>query len=650
MQLKRGLPRESCDFCHRRKVKCDRSLRARQGLASCSQCALRQGPCILNDPAERRTRRGGHQAAHGGSAGPTLGDGGSRMARIDITPGDNPAAVSSASASQLEPVLPLQEAPSTLIQYTDDMFGEDFLGLSRDNIFFLDQVFMGDGAGSLEWLGQAQETHQDTQASPTGDDQTGNDKPQSQCQTEQFEQFPWLDSVVGSKNAFTTALHCYFKFAAPWLPILLEDAFWQDYHNGRCSQILASAIACRGMPYTTVPDKWNLQQRFAHDFREAFLGAQSISSNDGTIRLDDLEALALMINFEYEDSNTPPLHSNLGRLFLRHESLVMMTLQFRIQDRVSTGTDSLVALARARERRVLLYWHVYGLDAFNCLDRKQISLVPDKDASDKDTLPQSEARDFLDAIFELAVIARSILQKLGNNSAKRRGAEPNDVHDIYALINQWRNHTCPRHLRRYEETPGIVTTHDNNNGHSTEMQRHINLHRAVLWALEINCLMQVECFVSDYGINDTGDLRAEMTTMRVEYECLRALNDMMAICRWVDMHAVCDEDGKQHSLIDLAPLALRNVCAGLCYWACQRGIKSTQLPSTKTPVAPVGSNGSSMNSQKHPAQAYIENAQLLRDAASKATSQKDTADVLDRLDKQIASLKAVLGDVLGANE
>lgn len=640
MQLKRGLPRESCDFCHRRKVKCDRSLRARQGLASCSQCTLRQGPCILNDPTERRTRRRGRQAAHGGSAGVTLGDGGSRMARVDITEGDNPAAVPFASTSQLEPPLPLEEDPSTLIQYPDDMFGENFLGLSRDNIFFLDQVFMGDGAGSFEWLGQAQDAHRDTQASTSGDDQTRNDELPAQSQTEQLQQFPWMDSVVDSNDTFTTALHCYFKFAAPWLPILLEDAFWQDYHNGRCSHILASAIACRGMPFTTVPDKWNLQQRFAHDFREAFLGAQSIASNDGTIRLDDLEALALMVNFNYEDSNSPPLHSNLGRLFLRHESLVMMTLQFCIQDRVSTGTDSLVALSRARERRVLLYWHVYGLDAFNCLDRKQISLIPDKDAIYKDTLPQTEARDFLDAVFELAVIARSILQQLGNNSARRRGIESNDVHDVYGQIYQWRNHTCPRHLRRYEGSPGIVMTHDNN-GHSTETQRHINLHRAVLWALEINCLMQVECFVSEFGIKESGDLRAEMTTSRVDYECLRALNDMMAICSWIDLHAICDEYGKQHSLIDLAPLALRNVCAGLCYWACQRGIKSIQLSSTK---APVDREGPRINNQKHPAHAYIENAQLLRNAAGKATSHRDTADILERLDKQMAVLKVELDD------
>lgn len=629
MRLKRGLPRESCDFCHRRKVKCDRSLRARQGLDSCSQCTLRQGPCILNDPTETRTQRRRRDAAHGGNSG-----GGSRV----NAPEEDNLAIPTASASQLEPLLPLEDDPSALIQCNGDMFAENFLGLSRDNIFFLDQVFMGDGIGSIEWLGEAQDAHQDGQGSTTSGGRS-HDEPPEKDRVEECEQLPWPNSVADSDTAFTAAIHCYFKFAAPWLPIVLEDAFWQDYHNGRCSHVLACAIACCGMPFTTVPDKWSLQQRFANDFREAFLGAQSTAPNDGTIKLDDLEALALMVNFEYEDTNSSPLHSNLGKLFLRHESLVMMTLQFKIQDRVSTGPDSSATLARARERRVLLYWHVYGLDAFHCLDRKQISLIPDGDASDKDNFPQHEARDFLDAVFELAVIARKILQKLCSNSAKRCGIEPNDVYDAYAQVYQWRNHACPPHLRRYESSSGTVTTRDNNPCQSTEMQRYINLHRAVLWALEINCLMQIECYVSDFGIKDNGDLRAEMIAARVEYESLRALNDMIAISRWIDPHAICDEDGKQKSLIDLAPLALRNPCAGLCFWACQRGIQATQISRTGIPL---GRRGHPGNVQKHPAHAYLESARLLRDSAAKATSHRDTADILERLDKQIAWLQAEL--------
>ncbi|KAB8223444.1 hypothetical protein BDV33DRAFT_167051 [Aspergillus novoparasiticus] len=388
------------------------------------------------------------------------------------------------------------------------------------------------------------------------------------------------------------------------------------------------------MPFTTVPDKWDLQQHFARDFRAAFLKAQTVSSNDSTARLDDLEALALMANFEYEKTDSPPLHSNLGGLFLRHESLVMMMLQYRVQDRVFTGPSSSVMLSRARERRVLLHWHVYGLDAFHCLDRKQISLIPDTDPRDEDSFSQHGARDFLDAVLGLAVIARKLLLQLCSNAAKRHGIEPNDVHDGYARISQWRNSTCPTHLRRCERSPEIVATSDNNTGHSAELQRHIHLHRAVLWALEINCLMQIESFVSDFGLRDNGSLLAEVTTARIEYESLRALNDMVAICRWIDEHPICEEDGKQRSLVDLAPLALRNVCAGLCLWTCQRSI-SSQFPSMR---ASFGRRLMPTDGQKHPSQAQLESARLLRETAAKATSHRDTVGVLERLDKQIALL------------
>lgn len=560
------------------------------------------------------------------------------------------AAAPFASATQLEPLLPQEDDHSALLQYPDNMFADSFLGLSDDNIFFLDQVFMDDSGGSTERLGQGQGTKPDSHASIISDGQPSNNEQRARMDVEQSQQSPWLGSAAYSDTAFTAALHCYFKFAAPWMPILIEDAFWQDYHNGLCSHILASAIACCGAPFTSGPDKWNLQQRFARDFREAFLSARSSASDDGTIRLDELEALALMVNFEYEDADSPPLHANLGRLFLKHESLVMMMLQSRIQDHVATGPDKTTMLARARERRVLLYWHVYGLDAFHCLDRKQVSLVS---ASDNESIPQHEAKDYLDAVLGLAMIARNILQKLCSNSAKRSGIEPNDVQDIYAQIYHWRDHICPPHLRRHEESPGILASRNTIEDHSVEMRRHIQLHRAVLWALEINCLMQVECFVSDFGIKHNDHLRAEMTTARVEYESLRALTDMIAICRWTDMHDTRDEDGKQHSLIDLAPLALRNACAGLCFWTCQRGIETSHRGSSSpiqysNPQARHNRKEARIDCGKQPIHAHIENAQVLRDAAAKATSHRDTVDVLKRLDKEIALLKAELDDVSGA--
>jgi hypothetical protein len=125
------------------------------------------------------------------------------------------------------------------------------------------------------------------------------------------------------------------------------------------------------MPFTEVPDKWNLQQRLAAAFRERHLSARSNTCDNDTIRLDDLEALALMINFDYDDSAGPPLLSNLGRLFLTHA-----------------------------------YWHTYGLDAFHCLDKKQMSRIPNNDVGSSEKLSLHETKDYFNALLALAVIAR----------------------------------------------------------------------------------------------------------------------------------------------------------------------------------------------------------------------------------------------------
>ncbi len=299
---------------------------------------------------------------------------------------------------------------------------------------------------------------------------------------------------------------------------------------------------------------------------------------------------------------------------------------------------------------MLLYWHVYGLDAFHCLDRKQISHIPDNDTNRSEILPQHDSRDYLDAILALAIIARKIVQTLCSSTAKRQGVEPKDVHNLYEQINHWRNSSCPRHLQRREDStgkPAIVNLEDSNAG---EIKNHTQLRRAALWALEINCLLQIECCVSDYGIQDGRGLEAEATAIRVEFESVRALNDMINICRWMEEHEVRDQDDQQHSLPDLAPYILRNTCAGTCFWSCQRGIEISRrgLPSLLQ-SSHSGAHGprrdSGADGKKGHINTYAETAQLLRDVVATATSHKDTVRVLQRLDQQRHMLMAALGDI-----
>ena len=54
--LKRGLKRRSCDFCFRRKVRCDWSSRKSDGHGRCSHCELRQISCTTTDLASGRGR------------------------------------------------------------------------------------------------------------------------------------------------------------------------------------------------------------------------------------------------------------------------------------------------------------------------------------------------------------------------------------------------------------------------------------------------------------------------------------------------------------------------------------------------------------------------------------------------------------------
>ncbi|KAJ9605300.1 hypothetical protein H2200_009957 [Cladophialophora chaetospira] len=631
MPLKRGLEREACDL----------SLRVTEGQAACSQCARREESCRLDDSDDIRVQRRRRV-----SAGVVVKD--------TIVEGSQPcpdlSAATFARVSQVQSH-PAEDANVAPSQYQDDLFMDDTFDLSLDNILFLDQIFMGD-SGPAEWSSSLLVSNEQDPPS-TVDNEPANTQGQHEqsnaSSAEATDLFPW-PSDLSDPTILTAALRSYFNFAASFLSIILEDAFWQDYHAGRCSQALVYAIACRGLPFTTATKEWDLQRRLAWKFREAFLQARSSASDDGMIRLDDLEALALMIGFEYEEAGSPPLHSSLGRLFLTHESLVLMTLQSRICDRTSTGSDPSAILTRAGERRALLYWHVYGLDAFHCLDRKQVSYIPDDDANRSAILPQHEAKSYFDAILALAIIARKTVQTLCSPAAKRRGVESKDVYVLYEELYHWRDNSCPEHLRRHEGGGGRLANENLGSPNANVSKKHIQLHRAVLWALEIDYLLQIEDCVSRYGIQDSTSLEAETIAIRVEYESVRALTDMIDICRWMKQHEIRGVEDKRHSLIDLAPSPLRNVCAGLCFWSCQRGIEFCRrdpltLLQCSSAGAHTGGDHARINRKRRHVKTYTDAARLLRDAVATAISHHDTSRVVERLDKQRALLETELDNM-----
>ena len=636
MALKRGSERESCDFCHRRKVKCDRRVRARQGIDSCTQCAARPAECLLDDSDDIRLRRRRIHHAPNDSLDVTQGLGSPSSGTAISTQQPTPSSLYEQSVDTTA----VEDPNGILPSYMSDLFTNEFFTLSDDSMFFLDQVFADDLASSIAIPTTDQHTPPPTQTSLTE-----NDRPPAILI---YDNYFYSSLQYGPEQDYLKpAVTAYFELAAPYLPILLEDAFWNDYNAGSCSPTLIYAIACRGMCYINLDlgDKWDLQQKLALVFRESFLTARSTASDDGVVPLDDLEALALMVDFEYESTESEATQANLGRLFLKHESLVLMMLQSR--SRTGSGTpDTPSALARAEERWMLLYWHVYGLDAFHCLDRKQISHIPGDSAGGDEVLRHLNVKGYFDAILALAIIARKTARLLCGAAARRKGVDPDAVNTLYDLLRQWRSTECPPNLRMSRDGAGNMSSIDAAASAITPATRHDHLHRTVLWALELNCLMQIESCYSAYGMQPDTGMRAEATVARIEYESLRALQDISEATPFLVQHMSVDKHGVQRSVVDLAPVLLRNVFAGMCNWSCERGIRLCCIVQPTADSRRGESSTPRGRSKEGPrgaierVQAYIKTAETLRNMVATASSYKDTANILRGLDERRASLES----------
>ncbi|KAL1898501.1 hypothetical protein Sste5346_003405 [Sporothrix stenoceras] len=839
MRLRRGMVRESCDFCHRRKIKCDRLSRNDLGHTACSQCSLRSVECCMDDSDDirlkgrcrqtlspailppssaiqtpttsvRRTLRHkgvGQGVGQGPSpqsplaarTGGSLATAASPVSTISLSSMDETANYSRPQHQHISPAIPTPSlatpvsmnlevnhvdtvdgllsqtqtqtsglsyntinttssintisssinAPPSSSMTEDLMFLDDPFHLNADSIFFLDQIFTGypDGpayGSAPSWPNmssssdlqplvlnplQQQSMQQTVQPTQPMDSNTSQQPQQYQQQEQQsspqppqppqpsqsqqqreysqpppqqpegsrdggYDPPPWTRCGL-DKTTFLDALRAYFSYTTLYLPILLEDAFWQDYHAGRCSLSIIYAVACRGLPFAFPPTPtldrkliWSQQQRVAEQFREAFFAAQlSANKNRGRVRLDDLEALALMVQFKYREvpdnaesrgSSLSQLHAHLAGLYLTHDSLVLMTMQSGIdvpEDPASqlpshtttatSSTDPTAPLARLNDRRTLLFWHVYGLDSFHCLDKKTLSRIPDCNhhlllpvsctlsAPAAMTSPKNlpniprhpeEARGYLDAVLDLAVIARKALVTLSNATARRSGIRADKLEAVYAMLGQWQRTTCPPHLRRQKDAQGQLSMAVGADG------GQIQLHRAVVWILEINCYLQIEDCVAEYGIYEdakqkTPSLDRETLALRVEAETVRQLRDSVEIARSILAYDKSSRKGTTFSLPDLGTSIVRDCCYGLSQWASFRGQEKLKYPprAMQGRAAAASENESAI---KHKIMAtYLEAATVLRDAAATAVSHADTQAYIDNLDTRIDALTAAMEEI-----
>ncbi|KAJ6440232.1 aldehyde reductase [Purpureocillium lavendulum] len=644
MQLKRGVERESCDFCHRRKIKCDRALRMDQGQDGCSQCSLRQLTCCLDDSDDVRIRNKRRQpdgspaqAAQRddrlrtrSSARHLLHDDNASNAQQHLS--THTRAPSLPSPFDAETVSLLDDSPPDLLFLTNP------LELSLDAGLFLDHIFMEEPAlppcpsPSATVAAQLPLSH--PPATQPLNEHTG--------QNDAGRQDPWISCGLDSVT-FNDALHAYFDLAALCMPVLLEDAFWEDYRAGTCSPCLVFAVACRGMPFIEAPGKWDIQQRLAGNFRDAFFEAQRRPAGQTPTRLDDLEALAIMLHFKYSDADRSSLDEHFENLFLTHDSLVLMMLRSAAGGALAQAPDTPAATTRANDRRKLLFWHVYGLDAFNNMDYQTVSRIADSDADAPPDLLQAQSASYLDTILALAVIARRIMQRLCTVTTRRRGVKAEDVASLYDELAHWRQNRCAGQLQRPRHSPVDSLPIDSMRSCRARTVSNLgDLHRAVAWLLEINCSMQIENLVDQYGIQDAATLSSVAVSHRVEYESLRAVDQVADMSSWLAQIRLHGEEGKTHSLIDLAPSILRDVCKGLCVWTCLRATKLLQQQSQEDTLgahrAPYDGSQRATMSINNRVASYRRVATSLRDAVASAVSHSDTGQIVAFLDEQIAAL------------
>ncbi|KAG2414319.1 hypothetical protein HFD88_003510 [Aspergillus terreus] len=609
MSLKRGLERESCDFCFRRKVKCDRTSRAREGHAACSQCDLRQRPCTLDSDdvrIHRRRRISPNSADLEGRSlvstllEPSLNDRGlGGNTSLPLSPQTTLVATSNPDPNTVSPL----HASTSESLWTDLDFE-----LNLESVSFLNEVFMQDFAPS--------ETIAHIDGPSDASPQNVNEIMDGATANRSSYEIQGIDF-----STLEAALTAYFNFASLVLPIIPRDALMADYQSRRSSPALIFAVACRGCPFLPVSDKWNLQQQFAFGFRRAFLEAQTNATPAQTIRLDDIEALALMVGFDYEsDGDTATaLHSQLGALFLTHRSLVLMTLQYQI--------FCPPTLEKAPERKALLLWHVYGLDAFYCLGHGLMSQIQQEDieaVNPPESFTGRETRSYLDTMLSLATIARGITRKICSPGAKRKGIKLQDVDNLYEQLSRWRQDSCPSRLRFTGDINSDSAERDSRSSHTINKNL---LHRTVISLLQLNCYMEIERCL-DVGIQEQASAEGEALELRIRYETLKAANQIFQTFQYMETV----EDRGQYSLVDLSPGILRNMCCGAAYWFCNHAQKLLHQQA----------RDDSKDLSRQRAEDYMKKAAKLRDTAAKAVSHMDTAQAVRQVDEQLNALKELV--------
>jgi hypothetical protein len=466
--------------------------------------------------------------------------------------------------------------------------------------------------------------------------------------TRTLESF-YEDSGVDA-SIIRAAIEAYFDLASLALPVLLQYAFMTDYRLQAASPALVYAVACRGCPFLPIAQKWSVQQQLASQFRRVLLEARAATGDEQVIRLDDLEALALMVDFAYEavEDTAISMHSQLGKLFLTHDSLVLLTLQYKILGHAFLPTGSTVLLHSAEERKRLLFWHVYGKDAFRTLERKFPSRIRDDHLKKREKLPLHEAGTYLDAILALAIIARKTRYTLERSTAKCIKALHDELIELYAQLKEWRK-ALPPHLQNCTKEDNVLLIgHDGG-----KPSQAFLLQRNVLLFLEHNCYMQIKAWVSENGLEDFTSMDTIMLDHLIEYETLNMVATIVEASPQLRSEGIrrnTSEGVIQYPLIDVAPSILRDICAGTSYWLSVQGQRLLDQPTMGDISVRAESQRASPSARScviQGTESFAARARTLMNTVAGAASHKDTSKLMERISGQLSSLEEMIEDFKG---
>ncbi|KAI0106481.1 hypothetical protein GGR51DRAFT_172088 [Nemania sp. FL0031] len=239
--------------------------------------------------------------------------------------------------------------------------------------------------------------------------------------------------------------------------------------------------------------------------------------------------------------------------------------------------------------------------------------------------------------------------------ARRKGARYQDIEDLYKQLEEWHTDICPPALQIQLSSCGRSQL-EGASSLDTEAKKFLPLHRAIVTLLELNCFMQLEACVSQYGIEDRGSLMGQIVDMRVKYETLRAAYKIVEVAQWIEKLTISQRTSASvitHVMADLTPGIIRNICAGASNWISGRAKEIFHraphdvLNFTVEKPGHAFGGGSIAGLSRDQATSWMESLTTLRDIAATATSHWDTEHLVKRLDQQIGSLKELFSEIRG---